>query len=71
MNWSAGKRTFQTPELTPGHTYYYDLRVEITRDGQTSADSQRIILRPGETATAAFPNLNQDRNGVPVANRQE
>jgi uncharacterized protein (TIGR03000 family) len=71
MNLAAGKRDFQTPDLQPGLTYYYDLRVEIVRDGQTIAENQRIILRPGQTVTAAFPNLNQDPGVVPVTNGQK
>ena len=68
MNWAAGKREFQTPDLEPGLTYYYDLRAEIVRNGETLAEAQRIILRPGEIVAVAFPSLN---TVAPVANRQD
>jgi uncharacterized protein (TIGR03000 family) len=68
-NWPAGKREFQTPDLVAGHTYYYDLRVEVVRDGQTLTETRRIVLRPGEFVTAAFPNLHQERAVVPVSTR--
>jgi uncharacterized protein (TIGR03000 family) len=56
----AGKRTFYTPELTPGEKYFYDVRAEIVRDGQTAFETQRIILDAGHSVTAAFPNLGQE-----------
>jgi uncharacterized protein (TIGR03000 family) len=72
-NLSAGKRVFQTPDLIPGHLYFYDLRVEVSRGGQTLAETQRVILRPGQMATAAFPNLNRDGTAavVPASQRAE
>jgi uncharacterized protein (TIGR03000 family) len=57
MKASAAKRTFQTPPLQPGQLYYYMVRVEVTRDGQSKSETQRVIIRPGEQARAAFPNL--------------
>jgi uncharacterized protein (TIGR03000 family) len=72
MTGAVAKRVFQTPVLIAGHTYFYDLRVEIVRDGRTIAETQRVILQPGQMATAAFPKLNQDSAAtVPVANRLE
>jgi uncharacterized protein (TIGR03000 family) len=68
MNLSPGKRLFQTPPLVSGRVYFYDLRVEVTRDGKTVTENQRVLLRPGQTVVAAFPGLARD-GVVPVANR--
>ena len=38
---------------------------EVVRDGRTMVESQRVILRPGQMVTAAFPNLRQDQAAVP------
>ncbi len=59
MKTPVAKRVFVTPDLTPGRTYYYDLRVEVIREGQVVAASQRILMRAGQTALATFPNLNE------------
>ncbi len=39
------QRTFNTPGLVAGETYYYDLRVEIERAGEIISETQRILLR--------------------------
>jgi uncharacterized protein (TIGR03000 family) len=54
---TAAKRTFSTPPLEPGQAYYYMLRAEVVRDGQTIAETARVIVRAGEVARASFPNL--------------
>jgi uncharacterized protein (TIGR03000 family) len=59
MKSTSAKRAFRTPVLVPGQTYFYDVRVEIVRDGRTIVENQRVILNPGQAVTASFPNLNQ------------
>src|SRR4051812_43850254 len=34
-NLSSAERTFTTPELQPGNDYYYSIRAEAVRNGQT------------------------------------
>ena len=53
----AAKRTFNTPPLEAGQAYYYMLRAEVVRDGQTVEESTRVIVRAGEVARASFPTL--------------
>jgi uncharacterized protein (TIGR03000 family) len=47
-------RTFRTPELRDGETYYYVLRAEIDIDGRPVALTKRVVLRPGEEVHATF-----------------
>ena len=47
MKTSAAKRTFNTPTLEEGQLYYYILRAELTRDGQTYSETKRVIVRSG------------------------
>ncbi len=54
MNGTAAQRVFQTPPLSPDQTYFYEIRVEVMNKGKVATDSQRIVIRPGETVTAAF-----------------
>lgn len=46
------QRVFQTPPLSPNETYFYDVRVEVTTNGVVSSNSQRIVVRPGESVVA-------------------
>ena len=67
MSMTSARRIFQTPELNEGQTYFYDLTAEVIRDGQTVTASQRVILRPGQAATASFADLGQRRDAtVPI-----
>jgi uncharacterized protein (TIGR03000 family) len=60
MKTSSAERTFNTPPLEPGQAYYYMLRAEVVRDGQTKAESMRVIVRAGEVARASFPGLDSN-----------
>jgi uncharacterized protein (TIGR03000 family) len=57
MKTTAAKRVFSTPVLAQGQAYFYDVRVEVVRDGKTVSDSKRIIVRAGEEARANFAGL--------------
>jgi uncharacterized protein (TIGR03000 family) len=57
MKTQSGRRVFQTPPLERGQTYYYMLRAEVTREGQTQRETVRVIIRPGQEAYATFPTL--------------
>ena len=56
---AATSRVFQTPDLDVAKTYFYDVRVELRRNGEVVSETQRIVIRPGEDVVAAFPNLEQ------------
>jgi len=49
--------TFATPELTPGQSYYYTMTVKAERDGKTVTESQKVVVRAGETSNVEFKNL--------------
>ncbi len=59
MKSGSGPRTFQTPALNPGQLYFYDVRVEIVRNGKTITDTQRVVLRPGQLASSSFAHLER------------
>jgi uncharacterized protein (TIGR03000 family) len=54
---SSGLRVFASPSLQPGREYYYTLRAEVVRNGQTVAQTQRVAVRAGEETrvTLALP----------------
>lgn len=57
INVAAGTRIFQTPPLAQGETYFYDIRIEITRAGDVIRDERRVVIRPGNEVVVRFPNL--------------
>ena len=57
MKTEAEVRTYQTPELDPGQTYFSDVRVELERDGKTLTASKRVLVKAGQDAHADFKDM--------------
>jgi uncharacterized protein (TIGR03000 family) len=57
MKTATARRSFVTPKLEPGQTYYYDLRAEVVRDGKVEKETKRILVRAGDVIRADFPGL--------------
>lgn len=47
-------RTFRTPALEQGRQYFYTLRVEVNRDGQTVTDNRRVVVAAGRNVEVNF-----------------
>jgi uncharacterized protein (TIGR03000 family) len=60
-NWvpdlTSDRRTFLTPDLTPGKDYYYTVKVEMTRDGKKVMNSRKIFVRAGQTTRVEFGEM--------------
>lgn len=54
MKSTAARRVFQTPDLVVGMDYFYEVKIEVTRDGKTTFQERRVIVRPGLDVTTAF-----------------
>jgi uncharacterized protein (TIGR03000 family) len=54
---TSERRIFNTPELEPGQTYYYILRAETVRNGQTQSEIKRVLLHRGEVVQTSFRDL--------------
>jgi uncharacterized protein (TIGR03000 family) len=50
-------RSFQTPKLETGRSYYYTLRADVVRDGRTVSASKRVTVEAGREATVEFKDL--------------
>ncbi len=46
--------SFKTPMLAKGETYYYELRVETTRNGKSVSETKKVTVRAGEEITTTF-----------------
>jgi uncharacterized protein (TIGR03000 family) len=44
---TSGSRVFETPNLTPGRTFHYELKATVVRDGKTETVTKRVAVRAG------------------------
>jgi uncharacterized protein (TIGR03000 family) len=47
-------RSFVTPALQPGRSYYYTLKAEMTRDGQAIVQTRKVFVEAGKEAVVDF-----------------
>jgi uncharacterized protein (TIGR03000 family) len=59
VNTTTPRPVFSTPELDQGKVYYYMIRVELQRNGQTHSETRRIVLRNGEEVVQSFADLGR------------
>jgi uncharacterized protein (TIGR03000 family) len=57
MKGSVERRTFNTPRLERGQTYFYEVRAEVNRDGKTQTETKKVLVRAGENITVSFGTL--------------
>ena len=57
MKTPSAVRQFNTPELQPGQTYYYMVRVEMPSEGTPQTVTRRVLVRAGEEVTADFKDM--------------
>jgi uncharacterized protein (TIGR03000 family) len=69
MKSSSTQRTFVTPLLRPGQTYFYDLKAELVRDGKTVSQTRRVLLRPGDAIEASFNEMERPAATVAADDR--
>jgi uncharacterized protein (TIGR03000 family) len=58
MKATSDRRSFQTPELAKGQTFYYEVRAEVTRDGKPISQTKRVLLKAGEEVLADFKDMD-------------
>ena len=56
-----GQKSFKTPALTKGAEYAYEFRAELTRDGKSQSQTQRVVFKGGEPVTVDFKDMNAIR----------
>lgn len=54
---TSATRSFDTPELDAGRSYYYTLKAEVDRDGETRVARQRVLVEAGKQVTVEFKDL--------------
>jgi uncharacterized protein (TIGR03000 family) len=53
----GSQRTFETPTLEAGRSYYYTIKAEVAHNGKPETESQRVIVQAGRTVTVEFKKL--------------
>jgi uncharacterized protein (TIGR03000 family) len=51
---AEGTQTFTTPELAPGKTFYYTVKVELERDGKNVEDKRQVEVVAGKEVKLDF-----------------
>jgi uncharacterized protein (TIGR03000 family) len=54
---SSASRSFRTPALEMDRDYYYTIRAETRANGQTLAQTARVIVRAGQMSRVDFGDL--------------
>jgi uncharacterized protein (TIGR03000 family) len=55
-NVSTRKR-FHTPALRPGQTYFYEVRAELTVNGERVQETRRVVVRAGQAVREDFRSV--------------
>jgi uncharacterized protein (TIGR03000 family) len=53
----GGDRVFESPALTPGSEYVYQLKAQWTEDGQAVTRTRTITIHAGDQVNIDFSNL--------------
>jgi uncharacterized protein (TIGR03000 family) len=53
---TSAVRSFTTPAMNANQLYYYTMRVEVQRGGETISETQRITITPGREVSVDFNN---------------
>jgi uncharacterized protein (TIGR03000 family) len=54
---AAARKSFSTPALARGQTYYYEVKAEMTVDDQPVSQTRRVLIRAGQTVREDFSSL--------------
>ncbi len=58
---TSASRSFTTPTLQQGRDYYYTIKAQANRDGETRVQSARLVVRAGQTARVDFGDMSSSR----------
>jgi uncharacterized protein (TIGR03000 family) len=51
---ASSTRTFDTPELQPGRSYFYTLRAQVQREGRAVTQTRRVDVAAGREVSVRF-----------------
>jgi len=56
---TSSARSFSTPKLQPGQVYFYTLKAQFVRNGQTVNQTRRVLLTAGQQVSVSFGEVPQ------------
>src|SRR5262249_15212001 len=57
-NAAPSPRQFNTPNLEPGKSFYYTFKAEVTREGRTISQTQKVNVSAGKQVNVEFKELS-------------
>lgn len=54
---TSATRSFNTPELPAGKSYFYNLKSEVVRDGAKRITTKRVVVEAGKQVTVDFKDV--------------
>jgi uncharacterized protein (TIGR03000 family) len=54
MDGTTTERSFYTPPLAQGQSYFYDVRLETVKDGKTVVQDKKVIVQAGALVKESF-----------------
>jgi uncharacterized protein (TIGR03000 family) len=70
MKSASTHRVYSSPALAQGQAYYYDVRIEVERDGKVVTAQKRVIVRGGEEYSETFVDLGKKSTAVADASER-
>jgi uncharacterized protein (TIGR03000 family) len=61
VTMTSPTRTFDTPRLEPGKSYYYTFKAEVVRDGKAQTEDRRVVVEAGKELTVDFTTMAEPR----------
>jgi len=58
MKTTSERRSFSTPALVEGESYFYEVRVELMRAGKPVTETKKVTIKAGEVARVDFKKLD-------------
>jgi uncharacterized protein (TIGR03000 family) len=55
---TSSVRSFNTPALDANQRYFYNVTMQVVRNGQTLRESQRVLVVPGQEVNVEFNGQN-------------
>src|SRR5205085_1809400 len=71
MKSTSTHRVYASPALDRGQAYYYDVRIEVDRDGKTVTSNKRVVVRAGEEYAESFVDLGKKSTAVADAKSEK
>lgn len=56
---SSNQKTFSTPGLIQGETYYYEIRIEVVKDGESIVETRKVNIQAGSVARVDFRDVEK------------